>query len=143
MWQKESDSMPIKPENRTKYPADWKKIRTRILERAGHQCEQCRAVNHQVVIRHTDCYLDADGYVWDAVTGEARGMSRDSEFPGQRLTRIVLTIAHLDGALVDHSDANLRALCQRCHLALDRAQHVASARETRAARRAVGRLPGI
>jgi 5-methylcytosine-specific restriction endonuclease McrA len=140
---RDGKAMPIKPENRTKYPANWKQIRARILARAGNRCEQCRAVNHQVVVRHTDCYLDADGYVWDSVTGAPRGMSRDSEFPGQRLTRIVLTIAHLDGALVDHSDANLAALCQRCHLALDRAQHVATARETRAARKACSRLPGI
>lgn len=135
--------MPIKPENRAKYPADWKQIRARILERAGHRCEQCRAVNHQVVVRHVDSYLDADGYVWDSVTGESRGMSRDSDYPGQRMVRIVLTIAHLDGQLVDHSDANLRCLCQRCHLALDHAQHVASGRDTRAARRAIGRLPGL
>jgi hypothetical protein len=135
--------MPIKPKNRCKYPADWKQIRARILERAGNRCEQCKAINHQVVIRHTDCYLDADGYVFDSVTGEPRGMSRDSDFPGQRMTRVVLTIAHLDGALVDHTDANLKALCQACHLRLDRAQHVAAARETRAARKAVGRLPGL
>jgi hypothetical protein len=135
--------MPIKPKNRCKYPADWKQIRARILERAGNRCEQCKAINHQVVIRHTDCYLDADGYVFDSVTGEPRGMSRDSDFPGQRMARIVLTIAHLDGALVDHTDANLKALCQACHLRLDRAQHVAAARETRAARKAVGRLPGL
>jgi len=135
--------MPINPENRSKYPADWKQIRARILERAEHRCEQCRAVNHQVVIRHTYSYMDAEGYVFDSVTGEPRGMSRDSDYPGQRMTKIILTIAHLDGQLIDHSDGNLKALCQRCHLALDHSQHIASARATRAARRAVGTLPGI
>lgn len=30
--------MPIKPENKARYPADWKAIRARILERAGDRC---------------------------------------------------------------------------------------------------------
>ncbi|MDO7873985.1 hypothetical protein Q5H93_04505 [Hymenobacter sp. ASUV-10] len=34
--------------------------------------------------------------------------------------RIVLTIAHLDHGLINHSDSNLAALCQRCHLNHDR-----------------------
>ena len=33
--------MPIKPENRKRYPANWKEIRARILERDGHQCAWC------------------------------------------------------------------------------------------------------
>ena len=40
--------MPIKPENRHRYPADWKDIRQRILTRAGYRCEWpgCRARHH-------------------------------------------------------------------------------------------------
>lgn len=38
--------MPIKPENRGRYPADWSEIRARILARSGHCCEQCRVANH-------------------------------------------------------------------------------------------------
>ncbi len=37
--------MPIKPENRARYPKDWKQIRAAILERAGHCCEQCGIPN--------------------------------------------------------------------------------------------------
>lgn len=32
---------PLKPENRARYPKDWKAIRAAVLERAGHRCE-CR-----------------------------------------------------------------------------------------------------
>ena len=39
--------MPIKPENRGRYPADWKQVRARILERAGNACEFCGAANHK------------------------------------------------------------------------------------------------
>lgn len=38
--------MPIKPENRNRYPTDWKKIRERILARAGNRCEFCGIENH-------------------------------------------------------------------------------------------------
>lgn len=31
--------MPIRPENRDRYPPDWPEIRARILRRAGNRCE--------------------------------------------------------------------------------------------------------
>jgi 5-methylcytosine-specific restriction endonuclease McrA len=41
-------AMPIKPENRCRYPADWKAISKRIREvRAGNRCEWCGAVNYE------------------------------------------------------------------------------------------------
>jgi hypothetical protein len=40
--------MPIRPENRARYPKDWREISRRIRhERAGNRCEQCGAENHQ------------------------------------------------------------------------------------------------
>ena len=33
------------PENRHRYPANWKEIRAKILERANHRCEWCGAEN--------------------------------------------------------------------------------------------------
>lgn len=40
--------MPIKPENRSRYPKDWKQIRARILERAHNCCEFCGIPNYTV-----------------------------------------------------------------------------------------------
>jgi hypothetical protein len=43
--------MPIKPENRKRYPSDWNEIRAAILARAENRCEgspafpDCRAHN--------------------------------------------------------------------------------------------------
>lgn len=43
--------MPIKPENRHRYPRNWREIRAQILDRAGHCCDgspaypDCRAAN--------------------------------------------------------------------------------------------------
>ena len=40
--------MPIKPENKNKYPKNWKEISYRIrTERANNKCEFCKADNYQ------------------------------------------------------------------------------------------------
>lgn len=40
--------MPIRPENRTRYPANWPAISRRIrFERARNRCEECGAENYQ------------------------------------------------------------------------------------------------
>ena len=38
--------MPIKPENKARYPKNWKEIRQKVLERAGNCCEFCGIPNH-------------------------------------------------------------------------------------------------
>lgn len=40
--------MPIKPENRGRYPANWKEIRATILKRADNKCEFCGIENYAV-----------------------------------------------------------------------------------------------
>lgn len=74
--------MPIKAENKSRYPKDWKQIRLRILERAGNRCEFCGVENHT--------------YRLNPVTGKE--------------ACIVLTIAHLDHTPENCDPANLRAL---------------------------------
>lgn len=39
--------MPIKPENKSRYPDNWKQIRVEILKRAKHCCEFCGAENYE------------------------------------------------------------------------------------------------
>lgn len=50
-------------------------------------------------------------------------------------SRVVLTISHTNHDTTDNELTNLRALCQRCHLAHDRALHVMHAAQTRRAQR--------
>ena len=40
--------MPIKPENRKRYPTNWKEIRGQILERAQNKCEFCGIDNYAI-----------------------------------------------------------------------------------------------
>lgn len=134
--------MPIRPEDRGKYPPDWRAISKRIREeRARNRCEQCGAPNGRAIARGSDgTYMLEDGQVFDAETGEPRGYARGSEYPSVRWVRVVLTVAHLDHDPTNSADENLRALCQRCHLAHDRGHHVRRTRETRERKSGQGRL---
>jgi hypothetical protein len=85
--------MPIRSENRHRYPADWADVRERIRARSGNACEgspnypDCRAANGQP----------------HPVTG----------------SRVILTVAHLDHQPENCTDENLRHWCQRCHNTFD------------------------
>lgn len=119
--------MPIRPENMAKYPGgsirspEWLAIRRNIQFRARNCCEECGVENHSIGGR------DEDGNWYDAQDDDARPgeYAFCTDLTGQRgerdlrIIKIVCTVAHLDGKLDDHSDDNLRFLCQRCHNRLD------------------------
>jgi 5-methylcytosine-specific restriction endonuclease McrA len=138
--------MPIKPENRGRYPANWKEIRARILARAGDCCEQCHVPNGDMIIRGIDKdagtfqRFDGNGEVYAADDGRLLGRCKASEYCGNKWTRVVLTIAHMDHVPENCDDSNLKALCQRCHLAYDAEHHAETAKQTRRARKAIGDL---
>jgi 5-methylcytosine-specific restriction endonuclease McrA len=118
--------MPIKKENQHRYPRNWKEIRAAILERAEHRCERCGVPNH----------VWRTGEAWTRNPEQTDAWARD----GERVTRIVLTIAHLDHTPEHNDPANLRAWCQRCHLAYDAEHHQRTAYQTRRAGNALGDL---
>lgn len=92
--------MPIKPENKSKYPVNWDEISRDIrFNRANNRCENCGAINYSYVNRRTRkiCLQDEDDTI-----------------------RIVLTVAHLDHNPENCDYSNLRALCQKCHNRYDR-----------------------
>lgn len=135
--------MPIKPENRARYPDNWAtEIRPSVLARAHNSCEKCKAPNGEVICREMDgsTYMLMNGMVFDAETGDALGWVRGSEYPAGRFITVVLTIAHLDHQPENCDPANLRAWCQRCHLRYDQAHHNESRRQTLASRKASGDL---
>lgn len=85
--------MPIRPENRDRYPADWPAIALRTKEAAGWCCVGSPA--------YPDCRAA------HAAPHPATG------------ARVVLTVAHLDHTPENCEDDNLRAWCQRCHNTYD------------------------
>lgn len=135
--------MPIKPENKARYPENWKsEIRPAALERAHDCCEQCKVPNYARIARgdgaDIDTYQMDDANVYCANTGAHLGRKRMSDYNVLRMVDIVLTIAHLDHAPENCAPTNLRAWCQRCHLRYDAQHHAETARETRRARLATG-----
>ena len=113
--------MPIKPENRDKYPADWKAIRAAILERAGGRCELCFLINGDQIQREP-C---GKAYTWRSIPPKHR----------KKPVTVVLTIAHINQDPTDNRPVNLRALCQRCHNLIDLPYRTRNAAATRAAKK--------
>ena len=134
--------MPIKPENRARYPKDWPAIRERILIRAANCCEHpgCGARNYDVghwrkVMGRFTWFEQVRGLLtWREASQRAAELYFAAGEDGPKPTVIVLTIAHLDHQPENCADDNLRALCQRHHLAHDHLHHLASAQATRRAR---------
>ena len=127
--------MPIRPENRARYPKDWKQIVAQVRERSGNRCEgspaypDCRVKNGAVGYREHGRWVQIGVSLADdnALVEVAREH-------GHRVTRIVLTTGHLDHTPENCDLANLRHWCQRCHLHYDREHHNATAYSTRKAK---------
>lgn len=104
--------MPIREENKHRYPCDWKQISNRIrFVRAMARCEcrgECGSRHHQTDERCTAVHMNPH-----PATG----------------SNVVLTVAHLNHEPEDCGDDNLKAMCQACHLAYDAEHHA----ETRSA----------
>jgi hypothetical protein len=125
--------MPIRPENLARYPANWlTEIRPAILKRARYRCEHegCGACHRSLGYWRHDRWvqlpraLHAAGVCGPCVLASAEGYEL-------KVIRIVLTIAHLDH-VPEHCDpSNLRAWCQRHHLAYDAEHHRQTAYMTR------------
>lgn len=104
--------MPIRPENRDRYPKDWKAISFRIrFERAGGRCEctgQCGLV-------HAGGRCTAEHGKPHPTTGSI----------------VVLTTMHMDHEPENCEDANLMAGCQKCHNLYDGPKRRAGVKERR------------
>ena len=121
--------MPIKPENRGRYPRDWKtRIVPAVRERAGNCCELCGIGNGLVGVRLTSGEFRR-------VTGVKPG-DRWPNATGWKVFAVVCTVAHWLDKRPEACDLdNLRFLCQRCHNrhdAADRAKNAAATRKASA-----------
>jgi hypothetical protein len=110
--------MPIKPENKARYPKDWKVISAAVKARAGGQCE-CEG----------ECGLHR------TTPGPRRCEERHGEPAKWAKGRVVLTVAHLDHQPENCDLSNLKAMCNRCHLRYDHEHHQRNAAQTRRAKK--------
>jgi hypothetical protein len=116
--------MPIKPENRARYPKDWPEHVARVRARSGDRCEcdgRC-------------------GCVWVHLPAPGQRCTFRQGDINPRGSRVVLPVMHLDHNPENNDPANHMHGCQACHLAYDQAHHQETARQTRRARKADGDL---
>lgn len=133
--------MPIRASERARYPADWPLISLRIRrERAAGRCEclgEC-GTDHKA---ERDVSFAAE-WVDELLLQEHFGPDLDRCLAEQARPHpvtgsiVMLTVAHLDHTPEHCDDANLRAMCQRCHFRYDAEHHA----ETRAATKAAALL---
>lgn len=128
--------MPIKPENKHRYPDNWDEIREAILKRADNRCEFCGLENY------AQGHRDKTGEWYSLERIEALKAEGRDPFEScgplcftvcKKRVKIVLTIAHLDHTPENNDPANLRALCQRCHNRYDQPNRVLNRKKTASA----------
>lgn len=115
--------MPIRPELQPLYPPDWKQISEARKEAANWQCERCKAAHWRPFARRRPAglYAAPDRHNrYQLLEHELDELSNNEE---AKISRIVLTTAHLDHNPANCEPANLAALCQACHLQHDRPHH--------------------
>lgn len=130
--------MPIKPENRARYPADWPAIRAAILQRARYCCEWPGCTARHGTLGYWRPLPTRHEWVPLPRALKDAGVDKPTEFvcaEGSvvKIILLVLTIAHLDHVPEHCAPENLRAWCQRHHLAYDAKHHAATAYATRKA----------
>lgn len=132
-------TMPIKEENKKRYPKNWKQISEDIrFNRAGNKCEICGLRNYSVGYRDEqgnfipecgniilDCYGDGLRYpslepLTYKEAKEHADFATDNDEFGNKYIVIVLTVAHLDHQPENCDYSNLKAMCQKCHNDYDR-----------------------
>jgi hypothetical protein len=116
--------MPIKPENRKRYPPNWKEISKDIrFNRAKNRCEVCGVKNYAVGYWEDGKFCPTGGNIIHDSAGrgelpfkEAKELvNHCNDWCDDNLIVIVLTVAHLDHKPENCDYSNLKAMCQKCH----------------------------
>ena len=117
--------MPIRPENRWLYPIDWKQLSGAIrFRRANARCEHCRRPHMRRVAHLGDGrWWDTEVRKWRSDRGKVIVVRGVFALGAVRTTYVVLACAHLDHDPANSDPGNLAALCQRCHMIHDSAEH--------------------
>lgn len=131
--------MPIRPENKDRYPRDWKATSLRIRKRARGRCEckgECGLRHTKVNGKQVDLppslqMKSLRAFRCTAVNGKPHPVTGSA---------VVLTVMHLNHQPEDCRDENLLAGCQRCHNRYDAPVRAAGIKERKRATLAMGDL---
>lgn len=117
--------MPIRAENKGRYPKNWQAISQRIrFERAAGQCECTGECGHH----HANSLDD-------------RCAAEHGKPHPETLSKVCLTVAHLPGREIEQcGDDDLKAMCQRCHNRMDAPMRREGIKQRAKAKMAIGDL---
>jgi hypothetical protein len=112
------------------YHPKWSLI-SRLIRfvRANNRCEKCGVLNGSLINRGKD---GAFTYAFKIQLDELHLLTTKHQYSKQQalsslgLTKVVLTVAHIDHDKNNNRFWNLAAWCQKCHLSHDIKQHVAN-----------------
>ena len=105
----------------SQYDPNWKFISKQTIVDAGNRCELCYAPNGELIVWDKDYH-----HPWRLAEAAL------ADDPDYKVTKVVLTVHHINHDKTDNSKQNLICLCQRHHLRLDLAHHMANRRKNRA-----------
>ena len=104
------------------YDPNWKLISRQTIADAGNRCEMCYAPNGARI-----CWTPYWAHPW--IFADDLPVDRDC-----KITKVVLTVHHIDGDKKNNTKQNLICLCQRHHLRLDMQKHMRNRARSRAAK---------
>lgn len=132
--------MPIRPENKARYPKDWtSEVVPRIRARSGNRCE-CTGQCGQQHGPDTDgrCLRrNREIGCWDEGCFQPHRPMFDG---GKKVVTIVLTVMHLNHTPEDCRDENLLHACQGCHNRYDAPMRRQGIKQRQRAAKALGDL---
>lgn len=127
--------MPIRPDERHRYPNDWPAISALARFKAGNRCQDCGLRNGALGGRLPD------GSWREALPTGDNGIVNLWPEEGSiapccggrslKIIRVVLTVGHKDHCPENNAPKNRRVWCQQCHLRYD-AKNKAAGRKLRA-----------
>lgn len=124
--------MPIRPENKGLYPANWKEVVAGIRERSGNRCEACGVINGERIQRNQDGSLwryEVAPEICYHIGPTGRHFRVRSPGEWKPAFRVILTVAHLDHDPRNNDPANLRHWCQYHHNQHDAAHRAENRRK--------------
>ncbi|HVY12115.1 MAG TPA: hypothetical protein VHB73_00960 [Alphaproteobacteria bacterium] len=115
--------MPIRPENKARYPKNWSEISARIrFDRAGGRCEctgEC-GLDHEKEYENFEPEFLYDPRTDAKLGSPQRCIAIHHALHPITQAKVILTTAHLPGKEIEEcGDDDIKGMCQRCHNRMD------------------------
>lgn len=105
---------------RSRYPHNWELISAQVkFDRAKNRCEICQLPNNLYIRRLKFggiLYLNCKQIDYEISLAKHNGMTEKQHLKLMHITKVSLSVAHLDHNEINNDFDNLKCLCQSCLL---------------------------